>query len=186
MEVEGEGASCEIEGVLALHGCFHRFERLVWLSDLWALSRTRAVDWHDLQRRAERFRLQRPLAISCLLVERLFQTRWPISQWASSDPLARDLARQMADSYFTAAADQAAPVDAQQEGWGKLGYVANLSRSPWDRAVYALSLWFVPNEKEWRIARLPPLLDFLYVPLRPLRIIAEHGLRPLRPFFKNR
>jgi len=171
--------------LLALHGCFHRFERLVWLSDLWALSRTRTVDWPVLQRRAERFRLQRPLAISCLLVERLFHLRWPIFQWASTDRLARELAGQMANSYFTSTADQAAPGDAQQEGWGKLGYIASLSRSQWDRAVYALSLWLVPNEKEWRIARLPPALDFLYVPLRPLRIIAEHGLRPLRPFFKR-
>lgn len=172
--------------LLSLHGCFHRFERLIWLSDLWALTHIRLINWAILWQRALSYRLERSLAIACLLANRLFTQRWPIYERSLSDSIAHKLAEEMAESFLASPSEATMPIkQGQQADWGQLGYISSLSRSRWDRVRYALSLWLVPNENEWKIIRLPAALDFLYVPLRPLRLLAEYGLRPLRPFLKG-
>ena len=140
---------------LAVHAARHRWSALKWLVDLHEVCMRGGVDWAGVVDRAQRFGLEIALHRSLGACRVLLGT-----------PLPPELENQAPPRRLRVL--DAGPVRAG--GWGEVLSAVRLFRRPVDKLRYLGRLLLQPALAEWQLLRLPPVLRFIYYPLRPVRL----------------
>ncbi len=166
---------------LAVHGCKHRWERILWLADVaWFVVSRPQLDWDELYAEADRRGSARMLSLALALAADGLGLALP--------PAARERIR----------ADRAIPglISGVVGGWTGPETVPELS---WQNFRWFLGLWDRPGKKLGFAARfvatpanqdfsLTPLPVFLfpaYYLLRLFRMTGRHLLSPLVRFLRG-
>jgi hypothetical protein len=143
--------------VLCAHAAKHGWAQLSWLCDIAHLARSRTLDWEALRIQAESLGIARMVAVSFLLVHRLFRTVTPMRLNVHNDPavegLATGILRQIvADAEF----------DPQAPGYFRL--MMNLRERRRDQISFFWRLCVTPSASDWSTIPLPgPLFPFYRV-----------------------
>jgi hypothetical protein len=147
---------------LAVHAARHRWRGLKWLGDIHELCTWTAIDWAKVKSQAEWLGWDRLLELTLSACHTLFGTvipapfsRRPLPAWVQLFP---------ADTL-------------PAEPWQDMLATARLFHAPGARWRYLIRLFLVPTLADHRLFRLPPALDKLYVPLRPMRLAVKYGWR---------
>ena len=180
LEVPGL-ANEELLLMLTAHGAKHYWPRLQWLADLEAVV-VDGVDWHRLWPLAERLGGQRMLLLGLLLAQRFVTLELPteVERRIAEEPeiaeIAGPIVEQLEAAEFRAVRriDPALFVRLRERRRDRL-------RVSLYHATLDLRLAFTPSEADRAFLPLPRGLRFLHYVVRPLRLLAKHGLEPLRP-----
>ncbi|HUC84226.1 MAG TPA: nucleotidyltransferase family protein [Candidatus Acidoferrales bacterium] len=165
---------------LCAHGAKHQWNRLCWLVDVAEVLRTRSEwDWEALLAQAERSGCLRTLFIGLHLAKTLLTASVPDSVWAAiqRDKVAVSMAGTLEKQMFAARSDSYhVPV-----GWSRDWFHIRTKERWHEKLVYLgyLASWiFQPSDADRKWIRLPCLLRWLYVFLRPVRV-AWQSLPPI-------
>jgi hypothetical protein len=161
--------------VLCVHGSNHVWNRLMWVCDLaYLLQVYPDLNWSFVLAEAARFGVERMLLLSLEIARRLLGVELPEAVLAriEKDPQARRMAAYSAAPYLTAPGRVPGSFEVPV-------YLLQARERLSDRLRYLLFLT-TPSVKDWEEHPLPDSLSFLYYFLRPVRLLAEHGLEPLR------
>lgn len=144
--------------ILMVHAARHRWQGLKWLIDLDELCRTHALEWNRIEEIAHRFGWGRLLGITLATCRTFFQT--PVPHRLGLEPLPSSV-RPFVDGNFS-----------RVRG---LYFQLRLLPNSLQKLRYLLQHVFIPTPAEWACCPLPPWLAWLYVPLRPLRLVVKWG-----------
>jgi hypothetical protein len=136
--------------MLCVHGAKHFWDRLAWIVDLAELIKSQPVDWVASMQIATDMKTTRVYLLGLYLAHELLEVALP-------QPV---LERAQQDSNVCWLADK---VRAQFEGHA-------------DASPGVIPLTMSPTERDRQTIRLPRALAPLYVLVRPLRLLREHGL----------
>jgi hypothetical protein len=145
---------------LSAHVSRHQWRGLKWLVDIHELCSQGGIDWQKLGAKARRLGWEDMLRITLSACRNLFST--PIPEEFSLPRLPPWV------KLFPAAP---APL------WQSFLFPLRLLKRPSDKLRYLLRALLWPTLAERRLLRLPSSLDFLYYPLRPLRLGCKWGWR---------
>jgi hypothetical protein len=169
----------DLIGVLAMHGAFHCWERLIWICDLAGMIRVdQGIDWRGLIDQAERQGWRRILFLGLSLVHDLMDTDLPEGIWEKvrADSAARRSARQLQQSLFQESKTSPEPLERSLFYWK----ITERSR---DRMRYSLRMALRPTVVDWKAFPLPRSLFFLYYFIHPLRVTKKYGWLYLKRIF---
>jgi hypothetical protein len=156
--------------ILAVHGSRHLWMRLHWLCDIAELIRRhQEIDWETVLSQAKVLGIQRMLYLSLYLSRDLLDAPLPENVWRKMqvDPELKPLAEQISQQFLG--------------GFKTLPsrdvhfYYLKMRERMRDKARYLFFLILLPNESEWKFLRLPPRLRFLYLLMRPLRLLGKYS-----------
>ncbi len=162
---------------LCAHGAKHVWNRLKWITDIAELLRVSPmIVWPPLLENIDEWGAERLLLLGVYLAQSLLGAVAPpeIQARIEAEPALESLAARVVESLWN----------------GHLGIVENglfhlKMRKRWrDKARYCLQNAMVPTAGEWELIPLPEYLSFLYYPIRPLRLLATHGLGPIKRLFE--
>ncbi len=157
--------------VLCMHGSKHTWSRLVWISDVaHLLAAFPALDWSRVHRDARRLGLRRALALGALLAHRICGAQIPAQalERFERNTTASRLAHALEEILFEHSGHFPA---------GRVPYNVQLLDTA-DRLRLLVSPdFFRPNERDLAFIHLPRALHFLYLFLRPLRILRDKSAR---------
>ncbi len=170
--------------VLCLHAAKHRWQLLLWLCDVAELlDRRRAeLDWRQIARRARRQGAERRLLVTLLLAREHLAVEIPdrLTARIAADPAARRAAESVGCIVpRTPEATDRFGVDRLQ-----LGLLERFR----DRACFLspyLRRRLRPTARDRAWLPLPRPLRFLQVLVRPIRLLWDHGLRPLASLLRG-
>jgi hypothetical protein len=171
----------DLIGILAMHGAFHCWERLIWICDLAELIRGyEGWDWKGLINQAERQGWRRILFLGLSLAHDLMDTDLPKEIWerVQADSVARLPAKQVQQSLFEGSKTFLGPLERS------LFYLKITERLR-DRMRYRLRLALLPTVVDWKAFPLPRSLFFLYHFIHPLRVTKKYGWLYLKQLFQE-
>jgi hypothetical protein len=152
--------------VLCVHAAKHAWAQLSWLCDIAELSQL--VDWIVVQDHAQRLGIERIVAVTFVLADRLLGTRMPqpVQERIRYDRAAEGLA------------DRILPIVAQRTEYDteSMAYFRLMMtvRERWrDRVLFLWRLAFTPSVGEWSAIRLPGPLFPLYRVVRLMRLVGR-------------
>lgn len=140
---------------LAVHAARHRWQGLKWLVDIHEVCLRARFDWDMVTDKAQRFGLERALALSLSACQTLFGTPLPPAYAGHPVPAWLPL--------FPASAPRLGD-------WRRAAEVRRLFRRPQDRLRYLARIALRPTLGELEFVRLPLGLRILYYPLRLVRL----------------
>jgi hypothetical protein len=157
--------------LLSVHGSKHIWERLGWIADIAALTKTpRPLDWALALERARRWGVQRMVLLGAGLAARLFDARLPgeVVDGLKRDAVARQLIDGICQRFFSAG-------QMQLGVFGRFAFRMRMRGSLPQGLRYAVRLAMMPTELDrGRHARF---LEPLYALRRPLRLARTYGWR---------
>jgi hypothetical protein len=157
--------------ILCIHGSKDFWERLSWIADISELIQSHsALDWDQVERRAESLRAQRMLHLGLALAADLLDAPLPpeIVRRTKADAVAATIAGEVQQRLLS----REFPVlDAK----GRLQFRRRMVPGAIAGWRYAFRLAVVPAEEDWLMMRLPVPLAPLYIALRPLRLLRKYG-----------
>jgi hypothetical protein len=154
---------------LCCHGLKHRFSRVIWILDLAGAMRGWPIQHYEkLMRQAQREDLEPWLLIGCEVVRTIFPQKLPLAMSATiaTSPKVAQLAR--------GAAIRLISEDPQINDYRR--FYLQAESNTWKRWRYRLR-YFVPTRSDHQWAHNHRIHPRLMVILRPLRLLAKHGLR---------
>jgi hypothetical protein len=160
---------------LCAHGTKHRWSRLCWVVDIErVLRRVPILDWNALLVLAERIGCRRNFFLGFHLVHQLLDVPIPLSveramRW---DINAAWMARRLCMNMFRPSHEKRAKQSKWRTDWFYLRSQERLQ----DRLCYLrfFAQWlFLPSRKDREWVKLPTRLAWLYVVLRPFRVLVE-------------
>lgn len=161
---------------LCLHGAKHYWQRLKWVCDIAALSRTQpAESWVEALRLADSLGLRRVYLLGLALAFEVAGAVFPNS--------VRDaLVAEPGLNTLTTAIRTRFDADPSEHTslLGRGFFHLQLCDNDRERLLYCCRNLFVPTAGEWGLFKLPAKLEFLYSPLRPFRLLSVHGLESAR------
>lgn len=143
--------------MLAAHGSYHRWERLVWAADIRAVIRTHPVDIGRLQALAGRLGALRMLELALLMAERL-------------EPLPYSFRNLIRDSGPACRLAESPPA--------RLRYHFSVRERWRDRICCLFRYYFAPTFSDWKCISLPSTLSWLYYLIRPFRVMRDAIKKP--------
>jgi len=155
--------------VLCIHGSKHRWNRLVWLSDIAEIIQQHAdLDWDCAVRQARVHRAERMLLLGLSLTHTVFGTALPknITVRLTEDKSVVSLNRQVCQTLIRGSET------------GELAAHVFLirTRELWiDKIRYILRFILTPTSVEWSLVRLPKIFFPLYSALRITRGFLKVG-----------
>ncbi len=166
--------------LLCVHAANHGpvpWPRVKWVCDVSELLREhRGLDWRELFALAEAAGCRRMVDLGLAVAAKLLDAPLPdeVERRVLSDqalaPVAALVCRRLLED--------------RRDGItraSRLRLSLRLRERRRDKLLSLVRQAFVPRDQDWRVARLPPALAFLYVPLRLLRLAFKFGLsQPLR------
>jgi Uncharacterised nucleotidyltransferase len=161
--------------ILSFHGAVHKWERLGWLTDIaQLLSIYPNLDWEWVWSKSKELRCERLLRFSLLLAHRLLNAPLPdhIFERLNNDKKAIDLARIIEANLIND------PFGIPGAFEHPLFHVE--MREHWeDKLRYIWHTIFRVSEEDWVSLpfALPPVLFFLYYPVRLARVFKRYVLR---------
>src|SRR5579883_1000679 len=153
--------------VLCAHAAKHLWMRLSLLCDIARLSRSPALNWQDVQKESVRLGLQRIVAVSFLLANKLIDC--PIPEWITNDDATNATVQEIIrilvsdDEY-----------DVESAGYFRL--MLRLRERYRDRASLLWRLTTTPSMGEWKAVNLPDTLFPLYRVIRVGRLAQRFAL----------
>ena len=151
--------------VLAVHAAKHAWGRLIWLRDIAGLVHDHQFDQEKVERQAEELGVERILAVSLLLANRLLETNLPArwhTTWAADreiNALCQRLEQRLlnAEEYNT-------------ESLEYFRLMMSIRERPLDRWKFLSRLALTPSTSEWSLVKLPAPLFPLYRVIRVFRV----------------
>ncbi|HNR93740.1 MAG TPA: nucleotidyltransferase family protein [Kiritimatiellia bacterium] len=139
--------------MLAAHGSYHRWERLIWAADVRAVIRTSPeLDMDRLRALARRTGAMRMLELALCMAERL-------------EPLPHPLREMIPDR---------GPVSRLADHPPSRLYYHFKVRERWrDRMCCLFRYFFAPTFSDWKCISLPAFLSWLYYLIRPFRAVRD-------------
>jgi hypothetical protein len=161
--------------ILYVHGAWHCWERLEWLSGVSEFIRGQSeLDWDCVRARARRLGVRRIVGLGLYLTSRLLGGTLPPELGAEGrrDPAVRSLAA----AVYGRLAHEGGGIGL----WSKSLFHLRARERLRHQIEYCLRRALAPGEGDWQSWSLPAGLGFLYYPLRPLRLLHRHtgGGRP--------
>ena len=163
---------------LCVHGTKHRFLKLKWLCDVAAFVRAQPdLDWATVQRRARETGTERMCLLALYLAHHLLGAAVPpaLLRSARADSTLRALAETLCSNWLLRD-----PERSESETWDVFWFHVRERERLRDRLPYVwhhVKLAMAPSEKDREWVDLPEALSFLYVFVRPLRLLREWGGR---------
>lgn len=157
--------------VLCIHGAKDFWERFSWIADIAELTQSHpALDWDQVERRAESLKAQRMLHLGLTLAADLLDAPLPpeIKDRMMADPVPSTVAKEVQRRLLSR---ELPPLDAK----GRLRFRRRMVAGMIPGWRYAVRLAVVPAEEDWLMMRLPAPLAPLYIALRPLRLLRKYG-----------
>jgi hypothetical protein len=179
--------SLPIEDLLlshCIHGAKHQWVRLEWICALAGMIRTHpSLDWGRIINKAARSGAERMVLLGLLLAGVLTGSDYPPEIWQkiSESSEAQTLAAQICDGLFS-------EIDECLRVAEKHAFHLKIRERRRDRAryfIYLLQLRLTPTSRDRDSLPLPPLLSFLFYLLRPIRLVRDYGLGPLKYFMRS-
>jgi Uncharacterised nucleotidyltransferase len=151
--------------VLAVHAAKHVWARLIWLRDIAGLVHDQPLDFDWVDRQASELGIERILAVSLMLSNRLLDANLPahwLRRWQADreiSGLCQEVERRLptAEEYNT-------------ESLHYFRWMMRLRERPRDRWKLISRLALTPGAGEWSLVRLPAPLFPLYRVIRLLRV----------------
>jgi hypothetical protein len=156
---------------LALHAARHLWRRLLWIADVAALLRASpSFDWETLFARAAEIEATQRLAVTLLLASQ--HVGAPVPDRIAAALFSRPVRR------VAAAAERR--LAATTRGDAPPGLVRRLraelsARETFRQRVRYIVRQFAPNSRDRAWLRLPRALSWLYVAVRPVRLLVSFG-----------
>ncbi len=166
------------------HGAQHCWQYLGLICDIAKLIESnQSVNWHEVMRRARRLSIERTVMLGTWLAHDLLDTRLPndLLQDIAHNPLTRRLAQIIKERLFGGKNENP-------------GLFANTNfkplylkmMKPQERKRYLLGVLMMPNENDLALVRLRSIFSFVYLLLRPIRLVLCFGLRSARRLFRQK
>ncbi len=160
---------------LCAHGSKSLWARMRWLCDVAELvtQHQETQFWRDVQRVAKASKGLRMLNTGLFLAKELLNAPIPDAVWAlvQADTKAGELAHKVIQGYFSpdpAVLAEVNPVtfhlDLQERFLDRIPYYKHLFR-----------IWLAPSSKDRAFVPLPKRLEFLYILVKPIRLLMRRG-----------
>ena len=162
--------------VLCVHAALHGWQRLSWICDVAEVVRSQPqLDWPLAMRLGQQQGVSRVLLLGLYLAHDLLGAAIPEESWAlvRGDAAVEPLAGQAKRWLFPAEEVPRGPTPR----YSLFGFHLGLQETLGQKVAHGLRMAFVPSQEDWALVRLPPRLSFLYGLVRPLRLVAKHGVR---------
>jgi hypothetical protein len=157
--------------MLCAHGAKDLWLRLEWVAGVAELIRTSdALDWDEVLRLARSTQSMRMLQVGVWLSQRLFQTNIP--DFVTAD-FAKDSKAQALAARFVPELTSSEPC--LYSMYKSIGLQLAFKERLFDKARFCARLGLTTTPIDWGTVSLPSSLSFLYLALRPLRLIRKHG-----------
>ncbi len=137
--------------LLAAHGSYHRWKRLIWIADIRAVIETyRTMDINRLVKLARQLGAVRMLQLALMMADRL-------------EPLPAEFSRLIPDtSVLRKLADNPS---------GRIHYHL-AARERWrDKLCYLFRYFLAPTFSDWKVVPLPRFMNWFYYVIRPFRVV---------------
>jgi hypothetical protein len=157
--------------ILCIHGSKDFWERFSWIADVSELVQAHpALDWEQVERRAESLKAQRMLHLGLVLAASLLDAPLPpeILGRAQADASAAEVAEEVRHRLLSR---ELPPLDSK----GRFHFRRRMVPGTLAGWRYSIRLAVVPAEEDWLMMRLPVPLAPLYIALRPLRLLRKYG-----------
>jgi hypothetical protein len=165
--------------VLCVHGARHFFRRLEWICDIAELlSANPGLRWNDVLQQAMTLGAMRMLFFGLLLASDLLGCDLPdeIRSVAQSDRDARLLSERAKTLLFSEANETSEIVRRQAHRIALRERGSDRMRLRFYYLADYLRALVTPNEADRKRVHLPVVLSFLYVLLRPIRLVRVYGM----------
>lgn len=165
--------------ILCIHGANHCWMRLSWITDISELLHQNPdLDWAYLFQQADQFGCTRIVLLGLMVCHKLLGVSLPdiATRRLGRDRSIEVLVRQVLHQFATHSIGFAWPLEVP------LFHLKSRERLN-DRVKYCLYV-AAPSVKDWEFIKLPDSLSFFYYILRPIRLLIEYGLVPLRALLK--
>jgi hypothetical protein len=165
---------------LCIHGTKHRFLQLKWLCDVAEfVDACPDLKWEAVQREARETGTERMLHLALFLAHRLLGAEVPrgLLRSARSDSTLRALAQKLCSDWLFRDPDRT-----QASPWAVFWFHLRERERVGDRLPYLwhhMKLAAAPSDKDRDFVDLPSTLSFLYIFVRPVRLVREWGARIL-------
>jgi len=161
--------------LLSAHGAKHKWDALKWVCDIgFLLQDQRGLDWVKYLDLARRFRCLRRALLSIVLACSLFDLPLPpaLVPEIEREPEVKRLC-DLVCLWLLAEGNEGVLPE-------KLGFMADIYDTPWQRFQQRLDIFPIligrllqPSERDREIIQLPNALSFLYILIRPLRLLLQ-------------
>lgn len=158
--------------MLCVHAAKDFWEKLEWVTCVAELLRRhRDLDWQAIEAKASELHCSRALFLGLLLARDLLQAQLPasIEERLESFPSVRRLAQQACVRFI-------APNPAALPFASRLSFHLRTKDRLSDRIRYCSRLALTTTPVDWAATPLPNALNFLYLPLRAVRLAKRYGL----------
>jgi hypothetical protein len=159
---------------LCLHGAKHAFERIEWICDIDRLIRAGEVDWDYTVTLAERSHSKRSFYLGLSLSHTLFRT--PLPEVLETAIQNREIRELQTFTLEKMAARKSGQSDFEKNR-ETFDYQSKLFDSRSDMIRFRLSTFFKISTNDCQTFVLPENLKFLYIILRPVRLLLSYGKR---------
>jgi hypothetical protein len=165
---------------LAVHGCKHRWERLIWVCDFAKmLSLENAVNWRRVLSNARRLRLEIAFLVAVNVAASLLSAPIPpeIESEVDANRTARRLAQEAMGHLFKN--------PASFSKWRMAYFHLRWGQRPASVVQDAMARTFLPHPPDWQAMPLPRPFWFLYPVLRPVRLCWKTASNVTQRLFKK-
>ncbi|HFS85393.1 MAG TPA: hypothetical protein ENK72_02115 [Epsilonproteobacteria bacterium] len=175
---EGNGLSTlsrEIHFVyLCVHGAKHLFERLLWVADIDRMARGfKDNRWQEVWKTAKILGVERMVCFALLLTNKLLHTPYP--QWVMERIVSGEIEASVEKVIRYRFAKEI-----ELSGFAQFRLLLSLYGIR-KKAAFIYHAWFSVNNVDINYYKLPKSLGFLYLLLRPVRLVNKHLLRRGNP-----
>jgi hypothetical protein len=143
---------------LSAHAARHRWQGLKWLIDLQELISSTEINWGRLDNKSKQLGWGELLRISVHACHALFGAPAPPNFPLGGLPSWFKL--------FPACAPTGLP---------SAFFATRFLKRPSEKLRYVARVFLIPTLAEWRLVSLPSSVEFLYYPLRPMRLLSKWG-----------
>jgi hypothetical protein len=161
---------------LCLHGAKHTFERIEWICDIDRLIRSAEINWEEAIAIADQSHSRHSFYLGLSLAQQLFHT--PLPDIVQSDIEANNtvILLDMTLKQMSKKKNERSDFQKNRETFF---YQSRLFDQKIDMIRFYLSTFFAVSTSDCQTFVLPEKLKFLYIILRPIRLVLSHGKRIL-------
>lgn len=154
--------------VLCVHAAKHLWQKIAWISDIAQLAESRTINWGEVMKEAERLGIQRMVAITFFVAQKLLEHPAPseVQEFWDRDRAGRALGIEILEAIL---GDR--EIDIESPEYFRLMLRLRERRS--DRIRFLTRLALTPTITEWRAVRLPAALFPAYRAVRMGRLLGR-------------
>lgn len=167
--------------ILCIHGTKHSWKELKWLADLiFFIAHNSDLKWNELLICADQIGVRRIISLALCLAQEYGGVKYPqnVEDSIRSDEVEQKITSVARTRFFQ-----------QMEHTSNLSliifYVKSRERFLDQMKViyfYFIDVILTPSERDFNFVTLPPSLFFLYIAIRPFRVLKEYHCDHLRTF----